>query len=297
MEIQDTLKDYKMYLIVEKGLSKNTVENYLRDLDDFFVHVRKSHNKDIDADDINEYLCFLDDHYATTSIQRKIISLRQYFLFLLKEKVIDHNIMEQFDLPKQRRTLPQTVSLNEASKLLSCIDRNKMVGQRDYCMITLLLNSGMRVSEMVNLTVKQINLHARNILVRGKGDKERLIPIDNTTCDIIKDYMYEARRSFNKEGMNLLFLTQRGKPVTRENFYQILNKYAKKAGVKAHFTPHKLRHTYATTMLEGHADLRSIQELLGHSDISTTTIYTHVNNKKIQNDYERFFPDRKKEGE
>ena len=296
MKIQDTLKDYKTYLIVEKGLSHNTVENYLRDLHIFFEQIRKSHIKDITADDINDYLCFLNDQYAHTSIQRMIISLRQYFQFLLKENIIHSNIMEQFELPKQRKTLPQTVSLKDASQLLSSIDQNKMIGQRDYCMISLLLNSGMRVSEMVNLTLPQINFHTATILVKGKGNKERLIPIDDKSCTIIKNYIYDVRPSFNKEGVNLLFLTNKGKPVTRENFYQILNKYAKKAGVKSHFTPHKLRHTYATTMLEEHADLRSIQELLGHSDISTTTIYTHVNNKKIQKDYETFFPERKKEG-
>lgn len=290
MRCKDALKAYKSYLLMEKGLSQNTVKGYLSDLTELIDHVQKTNIEDLTKDDINDYLSDVNDQYSASTMERKIVAFRQFYVFLCKERITDENIMEGFELPKLPKKLPEVVSLKEAAQVLDSIDTSNPIGMRDYCMINLILNSGLRVSEMVNLTISSLHLKERLLDVYGKGDKERIIPLDQKTCDILKDYIYHDRMELNKEGSSLLFLTRKGKPVSRENFYRILKKHAQKAGVKAHFTPHKLRHTFATTMLEEDADLRTIQELLGHSDLSTTTIYTHVNNAKMIKDYQRFHP-------
>lgn len=290
MRCKDALREFKTYLTLEKGRSVNTVESYLRDLTLLLEEVKKTQVEDITVDDLNNYLAKVHDRYSASSMQRKIVAFRQFFAFLVKTHVLKNNVMDHFDLPKQPQKLPETVSLEEVKKVLDHITGNSPIDHRDYCMISLLVNTGLRVSELVHLKVSDIHFEARSIDVIGKGDKERIVPIDEITLSQVKDYLYYDRTTLNSEGSLLLFVCQSGKPVSRENFYRILNKRAKEAGVTTHFTPHKLRHTFATTLLEEDADLRSIQEILGHSDISTTTIYTHVNHAKVLKDYQKFHP-------
>ena len=163
-------------------------------------------------------------------------------------------------------------------------------------MLLLSVASGVRVSELIHLTTNDFNYKAKRIRVVGKGNKERLVPLDAKTCDLLEDYIHHERQVYDKLGNKEIFLNHFGKMICREEFYNILQKYACEAGISEHLSPHKLRHTFATTLLDGDADLRSIQELLGHSDIATTTIYTHVANEKIVEDYKRFFHRNKKEG-
>lgn len=294
MRCKDALREFESYLMLEKGLSDNTVESYLSDLVELFDYLKIKKVEDITSDDIGSYLGAVHDRYNATSLARKMTTFRQFYKFLLKGHYVKVNVMDGFDLPKLPHKLPEIVSLEQAIKVLDHLDLNDDLGMRDYCMISLLLNCGLRVSEMVNLTTNQLNLRERTIDVVGKGNKERIVPFDYETQDMLKDYLTGARINLNVEGSLLVFLTKKGRPVSRENFYRILKKRAKEAAAKGHFTPHKLRHTFATTMLDQNADLRSIQELLGHSDLSTTTIYTHVNNAKIKKDYEKFHPGNRK---
>lgn len=295
MQQKDYIQEFETYLLLEKGLSENTTINYIRDLQQFFTYMKKDIGE-IEEQDIIHYLKYLNEHYATTSIVRKMVTLRQFFLYLKKNKMIEHNIMANIDMPKSQKHLPQTVSLESVTKVLHTIDQSSPAGKRDYLMLLLSVASGVRVSELIHLTTNDFNYKAKRIRVVGKGNKERLVPLDAKTCDLLEDYIHHERQVYDKLGNKEIFLNHFGKMISREEFYNILQKYACEAGISEHLSPHKLRHTFATTLLDGDADLRSIQELLGHSDIATTTIYTHVANEKIVEDYKRFFHRNKKEG-
>ncbi len=295
MQQKDYIQEFETYLLLEKGLSENTTINYIRDLQQFFAYMKKDIGE-IEEQDIIHYLKYLNEHYATTSIVRKMVTLRQFFLYLKKNKMIEHNIMANIDMPKSQKHLPQTVSLESVTKVLHTIDQSYPAGKRDYLMLLLSVASGVRVSELIHLTTNDFNYKAKRIRVVGKGNKERLVPLDAKTCDLLEDYIHHERQVYDKLGNKEIFLNHFGKMISREEFYNILQKYACEAGISEHLSPHKLRHTFATTLLDGDADLRSIQELLGHSDIATTTIYTHVANEKIVEDYKRFFHRNKKEG-
>ncbi|MST88444.1 tyrosine recombinase [Sharpea azabuensis] len=295
MQQKDYIQEFETYLLLEKGLSENTTINYIRDLQQFFTYMKKDIGE-IEEQDIIHYLKYLNEHYATSSIVRKMVTLRQFFLYLKKNKMIEHNIMANIDMPKSQKHLPQTVSLESVTKVLHTIDQSSPAGKRDYLMLLLSVASGVRVSELIHLTTNDFNYKAKRIRVVGKGNKERLVPLDAKTCDLLEDYIHHERQVYDKLGNKEIFLNHFGKMISREEFYNILQKYACEAGISEHLSPHKLRHTFATTLLDGDADLRSIQELLGHSDIATTTIYTHVANEKIVEDYKRFFHRNKKEG-
>lgn len=295
MRQSDYLKEFETYLLLEKGLSENTTTNYLRDLRQFLSYI----NKDVQAineHDVEQYLSYLNEHYASSSITRKLVTLRQFFLYLTRNHLVSHNIMDNIDIPRSHEHLPRIISLETITQVLQAIDFTSPEGKRDYLMILLCLTSGVRVSELVHLTTNDFNFKAKRIRVIGKGNKERLIPLDDKTSEMLEDFIRHDRHKLDKLDSTLIFLNHSGKMVSRENFYNILQKYAHKAGIKEHFSPHTLRHTFATTLLDGEADLRSIQELLGHSDIATTTIYTHVANEKIVEDYKRFFHRNKEEG-
>ncbi len=240
---------------------------------------------------IDAYFCELkDDGYKVTSIRKeKIVSLRQYNEFLSRTRGMQ-DIMTQYDLPKTDKKLPKVLSLEEIIKVIKSIDDSNPAGKRNKAMMLLLINTGMRISELVHLEINDINHSVSNVSVVGKGNKERLIPLDEETCSYVYSYMQNDRSFFNKKNNQWLFMMNDGRRMTRENFYNILQKLVIGAGVRDHFTPHMLRHTFATTLLENHCDLRSIQLMLGHQDISTTTIYTHVTHKQILDDYNKYHP-------
>lgn len=283
------LNDFRNYLLFERGLSENTAKGYLRDVRGFYDFIDYD-IKLFDLSHIDAYFCELrDENYKSSSIKRKIISLRQYNEFLTRTRDFP-DVMGTYELPKTEKNLPHILSLEDIIKVINSIDDSHPTGKRNKCMILLLINTGMRVSELVHLKTNDINQTVSKVRVIGKGNKERIIPLDKETCRYIYSYMKDDRPFFDKKKSHWIFMLHDGSCMTRENFYNILQKIVKESGVRSHFTPHMLRHTFATTLLENHCDLRSIQEMLGHQDISTTTIYTHVTHKQLLDDYNKFHP-------
>ncbi|WP_294579176.1 site-specific tyrosine recombinase XerD [uncultured Thomasclavelia sp.] len=298
MTLLDALKEYKQYLIVEKGLSKNTIAAYIRDLVAFsnFIIERFDINQvaEIEKEHIRLYLKELDKTNSTNSISRKMISLRMFYIFLVKEKIVSTNLMSSFTLPKKEKKLPAVLSVAEMRELLESIEITDAVSARNRCLVELLYATGMRVSELLSIKLSDLNIKMGFVKVIGKGDKERLVPISDYVGDLLSCYINQYREKLNVYHDNLLFLNQHGNKLSRQEFYTILQNLCETTSITKHISPHTLRHTFATHLLENGADLRSIQELLGHSDIATTTIYTHISNQKIKQEYQQFHPRMKK---
>ena len=298
MVIIEAINEYRPYLIVEKGLSKNTIIAYISDLKKFSIYLNDSFqiNKtdDLSKEHIRLYLKELGKTNTSASITRKLVSLRMFFNFLIKEKIIDVNIISNFDLPKINKKLPVILSTTEMQEILETIKINDHISCRNRCMLELMYATGLRVSELINLNVSSINLYMGYIKVIGKGDKERIVPIGEIAKIILEIYLNQYRDKFIKKESSLLFFNNHGNKLSREEFYIILKQVINKTSINKKISPHTIRHSFATHLLENGADLRSIQELLGHSDISTTTIYTHISNQKIKNEYQQFHPRMKK---
>ncbi len=278
------------YLLIDKKYSPNTIESYKRDLVKFDKFCNKKINS-ITELDIKKYLNMLtDEAEEKTSVARNISSLRSFYKFLMIEKIVSNDPMENIELPKLDKRLPKTLDEEDINKLLDI----KLVDEfsiRNKAMLELMYATGLRVSELVNLKIHDINLDMALVKTLGKGSKERIIPIGDYALYYLKEYMINYRNSMLKKEYNdYLFLNNHGKQMTRQGFFKILKKIATENGIKKDFSPHTLRHSFATHLLNHGADLRSIQELLGHSDISTTQIYTHVSNKVLRNNYDEFHP-------
>lgn len=299
MLAKDLIKEFNEYLIVEKKASKNTIRNYTHDVNMFIEYIEKEFGlvniNDINKDHIRIFLKSLSN-LSTSTVSRIMVSMRAFYKFMLKEEYITTNIMKYFDLPKPKKKLPVVLSEKEINDLLNNIEMNNFPSARNRAMIELLYATGLRVSELVSLSIYQLNLKMKYLSVIGKGDKERLLPINDYTCDILSKYINEYRNvKLDFKDNDLLFFNNKFQPITREYFYEILKKEINKTGITKHVSPHTIRHTFATHLYNNGADLRSIQELLGHSDLSTTTIYTHVSNKHLIEDYNRFQTRGKKE--
>jgi len=299
MENKEILMEYKQYLVVEKGLSKNTILAYMHDLSDFnnflMVESNNIHIRETTIKDIERYIKSLRTKMSSGTVSRRIVSLRNYYSFLTKETIIKKNIMSDFELPKTKKKLPTVLSEQEIRMVLDSVEIIDPISNRNRCILELLYATGIRVSELTTLTVSQINIKMQYIKVIGKGNKERYVPMTDYVCSLIKKYLEQDRDFFLQEQDSpYVFLTKNGQAVSREQVYQIVQKVAKNSTVIKHFSPHSLRHTFATHLLENGADLRSIQELLGHSDINTTTVYTHISKTKLQQDYQQFHPRRKR---
>lgn len=287
--------EFKQFLLVEKGLSKNTIENCMRDIDQLLVYVQQTFQIDdinsIQKDHVYTYLKDIRKKLSDHSVQRHMVSLRQFYIFLVKENYVSINIMSSFESSKSGKYLPSVLTIDEVNQLIESIEVTDAISSRNRCMIELLYSSGLRVSELCNLTLQSINIHKKFVKCIGKGNKERIVPMNQTVCNYLTDYIENYRDELNKKNnSNYLFIDRKGNPIKRDNFYHILQKIVKNAGIHKHVTPHTLRHTFATHLLENNADLRAIQEMLGHSDISTTTIYTHVSNQKMIQDYQIAHP-------
>ena len=298
MLIKDALSEYKQYLIVEKGLSKNTIYSYLRDLIAFSNFIGEEYEinqiENINKEHIHLYLKELSKTNCTNSISRKLVSLRMLYIFLVKENIVKENLMSSFTLPKRDKKLPIVLSQEEMIEILDGIIVCDAISSRNRCMVELLYATGMRISELLNLTLKDLNIKMGFIKVIGKGNKERMIPIGSYVGEILEQYINDYRAEFNIKNDSLLFFNKHGQRLSREEFYSILQTIANSTSITKKVSPHTFRHTFATHLLENGADLRSIQELLGHSDISTTTIYTHISNQKIRSEYQQFHPRIKK---
>jgi len=295
MEISDCIDEYIKYLMVEKGVSKNTLISYSRDLLKFSKFLEKNGIRSIEEINLNILREFLSDikkdNLRVNSILRIISSIRGLYKHLLREGSISKDPTLTLICPKKESRLPKYLNIEEVNSLLSSVKDETPEGIRNSAMLELLYATGIRVSELVNIKLNDINLSVGFIRVSGKGSKERLVPVGEVAILKLKKYISDVRERFVKEDTDYLFLTRRGKRMTRQGFWKVIKALALKSGIEgARVTPHIIRHSFATHLLEGGADLRSIQELLGHSSITTTEIYTHINRERIKRIYDKYHP-------
>ncbi len=287
------IESFLNYLIIDKKYSLNTKNSYKHDLLRFNNYCQKNNLNlnNITKDEIQKYLKFLkQDKLNSRSIKRMVSSLRGFYKFLEIEKIVLDNPMEYIDTLKTIKTIPTVLSKEEINKLLDIKLTNKFA-YRNKAMIELMYATGLRVSELVNLKLNDVDLHMNIIKTTGKGKKERMIPIGEYANTIIIQYLHKARPLFLKnKDSNYLFVTSQGSNLSREHFFRLLKKLAHEKGMTTPFSPHTLRHSFATHLLDNGADLRSIQELLGHASISTTEIYTHVSKETLKREYQKYHP-------
>ena len=288
--MEKEIESFIEYLIIEKKYSKNTISSYERDLKKFKSKLGNKKIDEITRKDIQNYLNDLNKNQTPRSISRNISTLKSFYKYLKLNKKIKINPMDQINNPKTKKTLPKVLSEEEINNLLD-IQLKTNFDYRNKAMLELMYSSGLRVSELINLNVNDIDLDNDTVKIYGKGSKERIIPLNDYAKEALKEYLKTHRKELFKHGENnYLFLNNHGNKMTRQGFFKILQKIAKEKKIKTEFSPHTLRHSFATHLLKYGADLRSIQELLGHSDISSTQIYTHVTNEKLENDYKEYHP-------
>jgi len=292
----DCLVDkYITHILVEKGLSKNTLESYTKDLEKYIDFLIANNIENIDQTDthtiLNHLTSLTDQGLKPRSRARHLVTIRGFYKFLVQEKIIEHDPSKIVDLPKSGFRLPETLSINEIKQLLNTPDIKKSTGIRDMAMLELLYASGLRVSELVNLKLNDINLEAGFVKVLGKGSKERIVPVGSHAIKKVDNYLKITRPELLKNhSSTYLFLARAGKPMTRQGFWKLIKRYAQKSLIKKQITPHCLRHSFASHLLEQGADLRSVQIMLGHIDISSTQIYTHVAKEHLKKIHDKYHP-------
>jgi len=292
----DALVDqYLQYILVEKGLAAQTITAYSRDLVRYLRYLKKNRIdtiQDADTAIILRYLIHLRNRgLGTSSRARHLVTIRGFYRFLVQEKYIATNHAKIVDLPKRQISLPDVLSVAEVRNLLETPEPTSLAGYRDAAMLELLYAAGLRVSELINLKLLDVNLEACFLRVTGKGAKERVVPFGSYAKKRLDRYLGLARPGLLKEHISAyLFIARAGRPMTRQGFWKLLRKYAHKSGLVKHITPHTLRHSFATHLLEGGADLRTVQVMLGHVDIATTQIYTHVAQKHLKEIHTKYHP-------
>lgn len=287
-EFKNYIEDFLDYLLIDKKYSQNTIEAYEYDLEKYYLFFNKRNLNitDIKKDDIKDYLKELkDEKMSDKSISRNISSIRTFYKFLLVEKIITKNPIELIELPKVKKSLPTVLSKEEVNVLLD-IQVNDSYSARNKAMLELMYATGLRVSELIQLKKQDINMDDALVKTMGKGSKERIIPIGDYALEALQIYLNGYRDQLVKKRVtDFVFLNNHGNQLTRQGFFKMIKKLAKEKNIKTNFSPHTLRHSFATHLLDCGADLRSIQELLGHSDISTTQIYTHISNELLRENY------------
>ena len=281
----DLTDQFINYLRLERGLADNTIQAYSRDLLKFTQFLEKSdlNPLQISRDQISEYAGTLRKKLSARSVARNISATKMFFRFLVSEGHIKENPSRLLETPRLSRKLPVVLSMAEVERLLAQPDPTSPMGERDCAMLELLYATGLRVSELVGLKVLNINLEAGYVRTLGKGSKERLVPMGEKAIQAVRVYLANGRFRLLKEAnLPYLFLNFRGRPLTRQGFWKIIKKYGKLAGIKKEITPHSIRHSFASHLLEAGADLRAVQVMLGHEDISTTQIYTHVTKSRLK---------------
>lgn len=285
--MEKILLDFQQYLFLEKGLSQNTISSYTKDISRFIDYLE---TQQIDLFSIKEidFFPFMDqlkdqNQLCPRSIARYMESIRHFFRFLIKRDFLMGNPLKTISTPKFTNKLPVYLEFSEIEQILQLIDKTKPTGYRDYIMLELLYSTGIRATEMVELKLNHININERILLVEGKGEKERIIPLGKEAFTGLNHYLNTVRPLLVRKPTSYVFLNQKqGKPLTRVGLWKIIKNYALQAGINKNIHPHTFRHSFATHLLMAGADLRSVQELLGHSDISTTQIYTHLNKRHLQ---------------
>lgn len=288
-------KEYQYYLHGELNLSNNTCNSYLNDIEKYLSYLQTTRKisdvKEIETDDIRQYLALLKRKgLSGTSRSRKLTSIRSFHKFLTLEKYTTRNVAEVIDKPKIEKKLPSILSLEEINKLLNNLSDDTPIEIRNKAMIEVAYSAGLRVSELINLQVSDIHLEMGFIKVFGKGNKERIVPLGEFAIDCLNLYLQKSRPFLLRKNNSYLFVNNRGDKLTRQSFNIILKEKTKLAGINKSVHPHMLRHSFASHLLENGLDLRMIQELLGHEDISTTEIYTHINNQKLKDVYLKAHP-------
>lgn len=295
--LKDPIDDYLHFIKVERQLSENTLLSYKRDLIAYARHLQAEQKittfNQVTRDHI---LLFLDSlrmvGKSSKTISRQISSIRSFHQFLLREKVTEQDPTVHLEMPKKEQTLPKVLSIEDIDALISAPSIEKPQGVRDIALLEMLYGSGMRISELVELNLEDVHVTMGFVRVFGKGGKERIIPLGRGAINSCVNYLNTARPQLlgSAPKTDAFFITQRGKRFTRQGCWKILKDYAEKADIQKQITPHVLRHSFATHLIENGADLRAVQELLGHADISTTQIYTHVSKKRLSEVYKQFHP-------
>jgi integrase/recombinase XerD len=297
--LESTIHVFLSYLRVEKALAQNTILAYGRDLRRFAEFLRKRHKlrmDDVTREDVVDFLSNLyKEKLDSRSVARFLVSLRGLFKFAMMENLITIDPTENLESPKIRSSLPTYLRVEEINKLLEAPNLATPLGQRDRAMLEVLYSTGLRVSELLNLRVSDIDMRIGCVRCIGKGDKERLVPIGRKAIEAVEQYLAQGRPKFARPSSppphnNVLFLTSIGRRLSRVGIWKILHDYGVRLGLRGRLTPHKLRHSFATHLLEGGADLRSVQLMLGHADISTTQIYTHVVEERLKQIYKAHHP-------
>ena len=288
MEIIDAIDLFHQYILVEKGLSKQTWISYLEDLQAFFAYFNtKETTNDLLESDLYEFLKYeLSLGHSVSTALRRLSSTRSFYVFLKKEGHYDGDIPD-IESPKKPKHLPNCLTEEEVDKLLEAPDLSSPSGIRDKAMLETMYSSGLRVSELLMLEIKQVNLTKGIITVFGKGAKERKVPLSDYAIDYIKMYIKEVRNKSDNKGSKYLFLSKKGEPISRVYFFKQVKKYSELAGIQTQVSPHTLRHSFATHLLNHGAQLRIVQGMLGHTNIATTQIYTHVSSEKLKEDYDK----------
>jgi integrase/recombinase XerD len=293
--LEPALDLFLAHIRVEKGLSENTVEAYGRDLRRYLDHLGQmgiTAWERVTRAEIQAHLAELVRRGLSARSQARALSaIRSLHALLVAERIAELDATDEIDAPRPGRRLPGLLSHDEVDRLLAGPDVRSPAGRRDRAMLELLYATGLRVSELVSLHLNDVNLETRVLIARGKGNKERIVPVGAPAAEAVKAYLSTAReRLLRGRRSKDLFVTPRGGRMTRQGFAKVLDRQARRAGIRRRISPHKLRHSFATHLLEGGADLRAVQEMLGHADVSTTQIYTHVDRSHVKRLYERFHP-------
>ncbi len=293
--MESLIQEFIDYLGHEKGLATNTLESYSRDLKQYYGFLSGDTQIPLESasqSTIVAYLMFLRKQgKATATIARRLAALKAFYQFLVKENYVANDPTGELSSPKLERKLPKVLTVDEVERLLSQPDFSHPAGKRDKAMLELLYATGIRVSELVNLDVEDIDLQEGFIRCVGKGSKERVVPIGEMAVVALRSYLENARlRLIAEPKERAVFVNHHGRRLTRQGFWKIVKKYAQQAFIRKEITPHTLRHSFATHLLENGADIRAVQEMLGHADISTTQIYTHVTKDRLKDVYARSHP-------
>jgi integrase/recombinase XerD len=294
--MRELLTKYFNYLLIERGIAQNTLESYSRDLRRFVFFVEESRKimdiREVTPEVIIEYLTRArDEGLAANSMNRSLAALRGFYKYLLREKLITQNPLANIELAKVWMKLPDTISKEEMKAILAQPGTQTIAAIRNTAMLELLYATGIRVSELINLTMNSFNWQVGFLIVMGKGSKERIVPVGRVAYDCVRRYVDEVRpKLMQKKSTDVLFLNRFGRKFTRQGFWKIVVECAKKAGLKKKVYPHTFRHSFASHLLEGGADLRTVQVMLGHSDISTTQIYTHITRERLKEVHQKYHP-------
>ena len=294
--MEDLIQEFSDYLRIEKRNSPHTISAYRQDLKRFSAKLSGKMIGSVSTTDIRKFLISSKNQgLSAASIARSLSSIKSFFNYLCQDKQLQNNPAEILEYPKRFRKLPDILSLNDVDILLKSPNMNSNIGIRDKAMLEILYAGGLRVSELIKLTVSQLDFEVGCLRVLGKGGKERIVPIGNLAKNAVNNYVVNSRPFLvlnRKDGQKAdeLFITRRGYGMTRQGFWKLLKGYVNQAQIRVRVSPHTLRHAFATHLLERGADLRSVQQMLGHSDISTTQIYTHILGKRMLEIHQQFHP-------